>query len=125
MHRMRWISDKTDLAVSQVEPQALVRLEVDEPAAASELVRIMEEPEAVLRSLLMRLGRHSPVRSRRCDGILGRRPLGRASAPRPGMPSSCRRPKRRRAWRRRSAGAGLRRCSSGARCRFSWSGRVA
>jgi len=79
MHAMRWISDKTDLAVSQVEPQALVRLEVDEPVAATELVRIMEEPEAVLRQLLMRLGRHyrRPVTTLRWDP--------RATTPRIGL----------------------------------------
>ena len=57
MCAVRWVSEKTGRVVSQVEPNAVVRLEIDGPAGAREAIRVVEEPEPTLRSILGGLGR--------------------------------------------------------------------
>lgn len=66
---MRWIADKTGHAVSQVQPNALVRLEVDFPVASADHVGLWEQPEGAIRAALRRLGRHTrrPVTTLRWD----------------------------------------------------------
>jgi hypothetical protein len=66
---MRWIAEKTGHVVSQVEPNAVVRLEIDGAAAVDELVRVVEELEPAVRKLLRELGRHTrrPLTTLRWD----------------------------------------------------------
>ena len=54
---MRWVSEKTGRVVAQVQPNAVVRLEFDGPAPPGAVIRIVEEPEPTLKTLLRALGR--------------------------------------------------------------------
>lgn len=66
---MRWISEKTGVAVTQVQPNAVVRLEVGGAVAIGGLIRVVEEPELALRTLLRKLGTNTrrPVTTLRWD----------------------------------------------------------
>jgi hypothetical protein len=66
---MHWIAEKTGAAVTQVAPNTVVRLKVDGSIAHGEQIKVIEEPEPILRALLRRLGPKTrrPVATLRID----------------------------------------------------------
>jgi hypothetical protein len=73
---VRWLAEKNGHQVQHVLPGTAVYLEADGAVVANEIIRVFEEPEPVVRSLLRKFGRDTrkPVAALRWD------PLAAASA---------------------------------------------